>query len=479
MDEKKFRSLFQKCGDVIIQNVSFSGYQILFAFCQGMVKKEMLDSVIFIKLKNFIEDYKDISKEVIQEYFPVTGLEWVDNKDKIMSAIFSGKAVVVIEEINSVFSIDIANIPNRKPEETKTEVTIQGPRDNFIEDLTINIGLIRKRLRTTSLCVESLEIGKRSKTKVAVLYIQDIADQSILKQLMKKLQSVDIDSIYSGNQLKELIDDRPFAIFPQSLYTGRPDFVVQSLLSGRFSVLIDGVAYSILTPANLFFTLKTGEDSETSYLYNSFERTMRIVGLVFSTLLPGFWVAITSFHQNQIPFTLLATLVESRKGVPLPSALEAILMLLLFELFREAGLRMPLPIGQTLSVVGGLIIGDAAIRAGLTSALMLVVIGASTVATFTLANQALIGTVSLLRFGVLLFSGLFGFPGFFIALFFILLYLARIRTFGVPYLEIATRISFRNIVHEIFRLPAKVNTIRPHAFTPKSNDNTRTGRKKK
>lgn len=476
MDDKTFQSLFQKCGDVTFQHISLSGYTILFAFCQGMVKTEMIDSIIFVRLKNFLEQYKIITQEEIQEYFPVSGLTLVENKEQIISNVFSGKLVVLIEKSNVIFSVDISSVPNRKPEETKTEVTVQGPRDNFIEDLTTNVALIRKRLRTNSLCIEYLEIGKRSKTKVGIFYINDIADQTILKEIRKKLQSVNTDGIFSGNQLKELFDDDPYNIFPRGQFTGRPDFVVHSLLSGRFSILIDGVAYAIVAPGNLFFLLKSAEDTENTYIYNSFERMMRIVGLVISTFLPGFWVALTSFHQNQIPFTLLATVVESRRGIPLPSVLEAVLMMLLFELFREAGMRLPLPVGQTLSVVGGLIIGDAAIRAGLTSASMLVIIGASTVATFTLSNQSLIGTLTLLRFFVLFPSGMFGLPGFFTALFCILLYMARIRTFGVPFLELATRINVSNILHAIFRLPAKANNQRPRALTPK--DKTRSGGKK-
>jgi hypothetical protein len=476
MNEAFLHSLFEKCKDVKFQSVHVNEHSLQLIFCEGMINSDEFNSVILVKLENFLHQQQKLSAEVIQQGLLVPGLQPIENTEKVVSEVFSGKLLLFFSQPELTFSTDIAKMPRRKPEESKTEAAIKGPRDNFIEDLTVNVSLIRKRLRTNTLCYEQYEVGRRTHTRIGVLYINDIANQEILKQIKEKLNAIDVDGLYSGIQINEFLNDTPFAFIPRYQYTGRPEFAVQGLLSGRFIILIDGVPYAIIIPSNLGLMLKTAEDTETSFLYNSFERLMRVVGLSISTFLPGFWVALTAFHQNQIPMTFLATIVESRRGVPLPSGLEAFLMIFLFELFREAGMRLPLAIGQTLSVVGGLIIGDAAIRAGLTNPSMLVVIGASTVATFTQGNQSVVGTISLLRIFVLFCSSILGLFGFFISLYIILFNVARIRTFGVPYLMEATRVNLINLLKTYFRLPAQKDLSRPKGLDPL--DAAKQGRRK-
>ena len=201
---------------------------------------------------------------------------------------------------------------------------------------------------------------------------------------------------FSGDLLMERVNKNS-KLFPKFDYTGRPDYAVQALARGRFIIFVDGVAYAVVTPVNLFLLLKSAEDNEYPIIFSSLERLLRIFGILIGLLLPAFWLALTTYHQNQLPLQLLATVVQAKSGLPLPSSLEMLLMLLMFELFREAGLRLPSVIGGTISVVGGLIIGDAAIRAGVTSPEMIVVIAISTIASFTLVNQSLVTSVSILR----------------------------------------------------------------------------------
>ncbi|WHY76871.1 spore germination protein [Neobacillus sp. WH10] len=472
LNEQTLRELFKKNEDVKFEPFTFNQHKVMLTYCQGLVRNEMLYQTVPERLEALFSQLQvEPSKEKILELLRLPSLKLVENEDEAVSEIFSGKLLLNFNIPGSIFLVDISERPQRNPEETKTEVSILGPRDNFIEDISINIALIRKRLRTTSLASKSLEIGRRTRTKVSVLYIDDITNKEILQNIMEKLSAIDIDGLFSGTQLEELLDKNPFGLFPRHAYSGRPDFAVQSLLNGRIIILIDGIAYAYITPVNLFYLLKSTEDKEQNYAFNSFERLMRVFGILVATFLPGFWVALSSFHQNQLPLTLLATIVESRRGVPLPTALEALLMLLIFELFREAGLRLPTAVGQTLSVIGGLIIGDAAIRAGLTNPAMLVVISGSTIATFTLVNQWLIGTISIIRFFVIFCVSLFGFFGFFISIYIILIYIAKIRIFGVPYLGLVTRIDMMNILKTVFRLPDSKKVSRVNSLNP--NDPTR------
>lgn len=366
-------------------------------------------------------------------------------------------------------------MPNRNPEETRMEMVIKGPRDNFIEDVSVNIALIRKRLPTNSLCVEKFVLGERSKTSVAILYFDDIANKEILSEIKKELNKVDTDIVFSGDLLMEHII-KSGMLFPRTDYTGRPDHAIQSLVRGRFLILVEGVAYVVITPVNLFLLLKSGEDNENTIIFSSFERILRVFSILIGLLLPAFWLALTTFHQNQMPLQLLATIVQLNTGLPLPSAIEMLLMLLMFELFREAGLRLPSAIGGTISVVGGLIIGDAAIRAGVTSPAMIVIIAISTIATFTLINQSLVTAVSVLRICFIVATAFFGLFGFFMSLYFTLFYLTNIRTFGVPYMNISSDLNWSTIKKSLFRLSPKNYSKRPNMLDPL--DKTRTKEKK-
>ncbi len=468
INQVDLRLLFEHSSDVHFHPLKLNNTEILLLYCAGMIEQNFLNEQIIPALDHFLQknEVSSLKQESYLDTLHLSEVRYITSKDELITAIYTGYGLFHFKNDHSILSIKMENKPQRTPEETSMEVTIKGPRDNFIEDITVNMALIRKRLPTNSLRSEQFTVGVRSKTAVQVVYIDDVVDKEILGKVKKQIEKIEIDAIYSGFQFMQLVENK-LTLFPLHDYTGRPDFVVRSLITGRIIILIDGIPYAIITPANFFLLLKSAEDLENPPLASSFGRLIRILGIFLAAFAPGFWVAITAFHPNQLPLTLLATVIQSRTGIPLSAAMEAMIMLLLFDLFREAGLRLPISIGQTLSVVGGLIIGDAAIRAGLTSPSMLVVIAASSVATFTLVNQSLIGIVSLIRFFVLLLSSFFGFLGFFVSGFAIILFLANIRAFGVPYLQLATRFNFLNAIKTILQLPATINKKRSNMFDSK------------
>jgi len=468
----EIKNTFRNNSDVIIQTFSFHKEDVTFVSCEGMINQNVINEVIYGRVGAFIESQrkKAITAEIVERSLYVPDLKRLHTDDEMIAEVFVGKLLLFFHTGKMLYSIDIALRPQREPEEPSTEISIKGPRDGFVEDIFTNIALVRKRLRTSSLAIKNYELGRRSKTIVSLLYIEDIANPEIIAEIDRRLQKIDIDAIYSGTQLKEILSERAYNIYPVFHYSGRPDFAVTSLLNGRFLLLIDGVQFVLIAPINITFILKTAEDAENTYLFNSFERLVRIAALFIAILLPGLWVALSSFHQNQIPIAFLGTLVESRRGVPLPSPLEALLMILLFEFFREAGLRLPVAIGSTLSVVGGLIIGDAAIRAGLASPIMIVIVAASSVATFTLVSLSLHGIVSILRILVIIASSFFGLFGFFVALFLIVLSVANIESFGVSYFAIPEISKFRDALKSILRLPEVMYNKRPEIL--KTTDKT-------
>lgn len=469
------QQLFQNSADVKFQQYNFEGHSIYLITCEAMTDLQLLNEVVVPRvgfLCNNLTSEK-IEKQVESQLY-VPDLKKVQNEQEAILLVFSGFVLLYFEEGQLLFSSNVAKKPNRSPEETRTEATIKGPRDNFIEDIAVNIALIRKRLPTNSLSVERFVLGKRSKTKVAILYFDDIADKNILEEIKQQLKKVETDAIFSGDALMERVNKNAL-LFPRNNYTGRPDYAVQSLVRGRFIILVDGVAYSIITPVNFFFVLKTSEDNESPFLFVSMERVLRIGSMVIGAFLPAFWLALTTYHQDQLPFQLLATVVQANVGLPLPSVLEMLLMLFMFELFREAGLRLPTVISSSIGVVGGIIIGDAAIRAGITSPAMIVIIATSTIASFTLVNQALVTTISVLRVIFILVASFLGLFGFFTSLFITLIYLANIRVFGVPYLDMAADLNWSTIGKSILRFPAKKYDKRPEMLNPQ--DSTRSSGK--
>ncbi|KOP78482.1 spore gernimation protein [Lysinibacillus sp. FJAT-14745] len=478
IDLNTLKKLFQKSADIQFQEYTFNQNKVQFITCDAMIDQQLLNEVIIRRIQFLYDHLADTTlEENITNQLHIPTLQKIKDKEEAITFVYTGFLLLYFEEEELLYASNIAKKPNRNPEETRMEVLVKGPRDNFIEDIRVNIALMRKRLPTNSFCVEKVELGRRSKTTVAILYFDDIVDMDILHGIKKQLAAVDTDIIFSGDALMEEINKNS-KLFPKFDYTGRPDYAIQALIRGRFLIFVDGVAYGVITPVNLFLLLKSAEDNEYPIVFSSIERLLRILGILIGLLLPAFWLSLTTYHQNQLPFQLLATVVQAKSGLPLPSSLEMLIMLLMFELFREAGLRLPSVIGGTISVVGGLIIGDAAIRAGVTSPEMIVVIAISTIASFTLVNQSLVTTISILRISFIFASAFLGLFGFFVSLYFTLLYLCNIRIYGYSYMNLATDLNWTTIKKSIFRLSPKGYTDRNKALAPQDNTRTPKSRKK-
>ncbi len=285
-----------------------------------------------------------------------------------------------------------------------------------------------------------------------------------------RLEKIEIDVLVSNEELESLIGDSPYSIFPGFDYTGRPDFIVESLKQGRFAIMVDGCPTVSFAPVNLLLQTKSPEDSNINYFYVSIERVIRMSGLLISGFLPGMWVAFSAYNLEQIPYLLVATISMSRFGLPLSAPVEMFIVLFLFEFFNEAGVRLPRAIGQTVSVLGGLIVGDAAIRAGLTSPTMLVVGAITYISSFTLVNQSLKNGLTILRFIVLLLSTLFGLFGVILSFVVTILYLATKSSFGVPYLGSVAPISLTETLRAYIKLPLQFYKDRTKSTSPADSE---------
>jgi hypothetical protein len=379
--------------------------------------------------------------------------EMEPDANRLFERVYAGSVILVFSDREAFYEYNIASLPSRNPEESSMELSLKGPRDGFVEKLSVNIALVRMRLRTPNMHVEYFILGTETKTEIALLYMADQARPELVQEARRRLRAIHIPSLQGAGELEELISDKPKALFPLVHYVGRPDIVVQSLMKGRIAIAVDGTPAALIAPGNMTLLIKSPEDAHLPFYYVSLERLLRFVGLFVAMFLPGFWVSLCSFNTDQIPFTLLATVTMSRIGLPISATMEMFLMLGMFELFREAGVRLPRPVGQTVSVVGGLIIGDAAIRAGMTSPTMLVVAAVSAVSTFTLVNQSLAGSVSVIRFFVLIVSSVFGMYGYFVSMFAILLYMCSLESFGQPYMAPLAPLRIKEVAAAMINKP--------------------------
>ncbi|ODG90961.1 MULTISPECIES: spore germination protein [Bacillaceae] len=476
-DEDILRGWFEGSQDVIFQKHQIDSgkryFSILSLYCQSLIDIKELRKTIMPHLHEVLEngftgDAKDLESKLD---VPITFVKSDFSQEDLAKKIFEGEVLFFLTASRLVFSIKLAMLPARSVEAPSTEVTLRGGRDGFVEEIQTNIGLIRKRLKTCSLSYEEFVIGTRSKTRVVVLYLKDVISQDVLEEVRSKLNNIKVDGIVSSDQIEELITERPFSLFPLLEYTGRPDYAVNCLLYGRFVLLVEGSPTASIGPVTLVFFVNNAEDQHSSAPSASLGRVLRIFSLIVAVFLPGFWIALVAYHPDQIPYTLLATLALSREGVPFPTTLEGFLMIFLFELLREAGLRIPTTVGQTLSVVGGLIIGQAAISAGLASPGIVVMMAISVVSTFTLINQSLSGTLSILRYFVYLLSSLLGITGLIFSVFIICVHLVNLRSFGVPFMAPYSPLVPTSLIPATIRIRFKNMIKRPKEIH--TNDSTK------
>lgn len=349
-----FLELFADCNDVsIVEHVFIPGVpetRVHLIYSDCLCDLDRISEYLMPQLSQLFQTATILTAEDLEEQhlFYMNRFSFPTRTDFLAREVFSGNLLLLFEQLQTLYSIETGNVPKREPEEAKTDVSIRGPRDGFTEEVSTNLGLVRKRLKTHQLKYVPFSLGTRTHTHVGLLYLQDQIDPLLLEEISDKLQSISSKGIVSEMQVEELLSSSAFTLLPEYQYTGRPDYVVTALLKGRFALLVDGSPTALVGPTTFSMLLNAAEDTNTSVFMVVFMRLIRITSVFMALFLPGFWVALVTYHHEQLPYTLIATIVMSRQGVPLPAALEVLLMVILFELLKEAGLRLPMAIGQPL-----------------------------------------------------------------------------------------------------------------------------------
>lgn len=378
---------------------------------------------------------KETFRRLAHQLISLTEVREDTDFDKLVLQIIAGDTAVFIDSVPRALICGARGWEGRRVEEPQNEAVVRGPREGFTETLKTNVSLIRRRVKDPRLRFDPSQIGKRTKTSVTLAYIEDIASKELVQEVADRLKGIETDSILESGYIEEFIEDSPWSPFPQMARTERPDIVASSLLEGRVAILVDGTPFALIAPVVFFQLLLSAEDYYERWVIGSFIRLLRMTMFFISLFLPSLYVAVTTFHQELLPTPLVLSIAAQREGVPFPAFVEALGMEIAFEMLREAGLRLPRTVGQAVSIVGALVIGDAAVSAGLVSPAMVIVVAATGIASFSAPAFNLAISARLLRFLVLIGAATLGLFGVGIVAALIMTHLASLRSFGVPYMS--------------------------------------------
>jgi len=346
------------------------------------------------------------------------------------TALSTGTTVLLIEGANEALLLKTAKFEARSVERPETEDVIIGPHEGFTESLMTNLGILRLRLQTPEFKIKFLTLGRQSRTTVAVMYLENIAEQELVNEVEARLKKVDIDVLYGAAYLTDFIEDEPASLFPLVRITERPDRVIAALAEGRVAVLADGGPNALVAPAFLPEYLQSSEDYYEKPLVATSLRLLRLLSLIITILFPGVWVAFTGFHHGILPKPLLTTIVTGREQVPLTVVIEMFLMLIAFDIIIEASTRLPRLVGQAISIVGALVIGQAAVQANLVAPPTIIVVAMTGLANYALPSPAFVGSARLLKYLILAAGSVLGLYGVILALIVLIVQAASLRSFG-------------------------------------------------
>lgn len=389
----------------------------------------------------------------------------------LVDDVLAGSTALLIDTVPAALVIPQRGYEERGVEEPPTESLVRGPRDGFVESIHINSALLRRKIRDPNLRIEMQRVGRRTNTDVALVYIQDIANPKLVDEIRRRVQGIDIDGVLETGYIEQIIEDNHFSPFPQVQNTERADRAVANLLEGRIVILVDGTPFCLILPSVFNQFYQAPEDYYERFLIATMIRIIRVVALFFSLTFTSLYVALISFHPEMIPTKFAVAVAGGRAGVPFPSLVEALFMELTMEILREAGLRLPRTIGQTVSIVGALVIGEAAVRAGIVSPLMVIVVALTSIGSFAVPSYSAAIALRIVKFPIIIAAGTFGIYGVMLAIIGLVIHLASLKSVGVPYLTPFVHARAEDAKDTLIRMPLWSMTKRPTLL--RAGDTTR------
>lgn len=462
------RSIYEDCFDVAFRTFLIGGEtKAALIYIEGLSNTEQIENNVLATLMS-----KSLGKvsphDVLEEKVHLSKIKEINKFAQCIENISIGNPVLLMQQERRGFALGLAKWEQRGIEEPSAESVIRGPREGFVEALGVNTSLLRRIIKSPDLKMQSSNVGRYTKTSVVIAYIEGIADKSLIEEVRSRLNRIEVDGVLETGYIEELIEDYPLSPFPQLLTTERPDVVSANLLEGRVAILVNGTPFVLIAPVSFFSFFQSADDYYNRYFNGSAIRLLRFLFMLVSVLLPSLYVAVLTHHQEMVPTTLLLSMASSRETVPFPAFVEALMMEITFEALREAGLRLPKQVGAAVSIVGALVIGQAAVQAGIVSAPMVIVVALTGIASFMVPRYAQGIALRLLRFPIILLAGTLGLLGIMLGVITIVIHLCKLHSFGVPYLSPIAPLKNRELKDVLIRAPWWMLNTRPH-FTGEYN----------
>lgn len=433
--------------DIIYKKVPTSEGVVTVIYCRSLVEKMTLMTMVLIPLTNYIHQIHQIAEEIDVQ----------DNK-KIVSSLLSGKTLLNFQEKNLLLSMDTYSAPTRAITNTETESTVIGPQDAFTESMETNISLIKRRVQNPMLKNEEFIVGKETNTRISLVYVKGIVNNKNLEELKNRIEKINYPSFTDISTLKQLVEDNPYSPFPQYYMTVRPDTSTRFLLDGRILIFMDNSQAAIVCPTSFMEMFTSIEDYYNRWTTATLLRMLRFFGFFLTIILTPTYISALSFHPEILPYDLLLNLQESREKVPFPPFLEVLIIELIIEILREAGSRMPAKVGQTIGIVGGIVIGTAAVEAGLISNILIVLVATSALLSFLPPIFLMSNASRFVRYIFIVSAGLFGLYGQMLALTWLLVHLLGLKSLGVPLMTPVIPRKATDLLDSIIRFPIALLT---------------------
>lgn len=473
INRRLLKEMFGDSQDIKLREFEFgTGKKLkaLILFIDGMVDRNVVNHQIIepIMYSNRLEENFTAEKTatidgILETLVTIGEASEAETLEEAAQGALMGDTVLFVEGQVKCLILGSKGYDKRTVSEPDSEVVIRGPKESFTENLRTNTALLRRKIKNTELRVIHFTVGKRTKTPVAITYIEGIVKPGVAEEVRRRLKQVEPDGILDSGYIEQYVEDAPFSIFPTVGNTEKPDVLAARLLEGRVGILVDGSPVALTVPFLFIEKFQTAEDYYIRPWYASFIRAGRFLAFALCVLIPALYVAFSTFHPGIIPTKLLYTMIAARQGVPFSAFFEAVVMIIIFELLREAGLRLPKPVGQTIGIVGALIMGESAVSAGLVSPLLLICVALSAVSGFVVSG--LNGVQNLLRLIYLVLAALLGGLGLALGIFFTLIHLVTLKSFGQPYMQPLAPLEPRDLKDTIVRVPLWKMFLRPTGFS--------------
>ena len=436
---KAYRQIYKDCSDIKMREMMLGkqkNVRCFLAYIEVAVSNILMETTALGRLLSYLEQTpgEEIVEILDKNALGIADVTPFETMEEAAQGMLTGDAILFVDGYPKALKISDKGYPNMGVTEADSEKVIRGSNEGFADSIKVNTALIRKRVRSTKVKVKEMRPGVRSHTNVNLVYMEDLAYPEIIAEVEKRLNRYEIDGVLDSGVIEQLAEEKWYSPFPQFQTTQRPDRAAMAILEGRVVVLSDNSPVALILPTDYNSFIKTSDDYYNRWEVATFGRLLRYIASFFAMTFPGLYLAVTNFHTQVLPTTLLLSFQAARQGVPFPAVFEVLLMEISFELLREAGVRLPGAMGNTIGIVGGLIIGQAAVEANLVSPIVVIIVAFTALCSFAIPNEEFAFSFRILKFVFIAVCAWLGYFGFLISLLMVLIHLSHLTSFGIPYL---------------------------------------------